>query len=90
MTRFFHLVGEHGVGKTSLAKHLVENYQKYGTKAISLVESGHQVDDAPPTKQLRTHPLLKDYSVIFVEHLSLPADIDAQPGDLIIRIERAA
>ena len=74
---------------------IVADYLLQGKLAISLIETGYQVDDIQNITQLRhkkycpegsTEAVLHD--ALIIEHHVLPSEIDAQRGDLIIRMER--
>lgn len=100
MTKLIHLVGKHGVGKTTLALNIIAGLHKDGASAISLVEEGLQCydffDHGHTLQTIRTleHPHApgapaKKFDYLFVEHIdTLPEKIDRQKGDLIIWMER--
>lgn len=100
MTKLIHLVGKHGVGKTTLALNIIAGLHKGGASAISLVEEGLQYYDlfehGHTLQTIRTleHPhsigsAPHRFDYLFVEHIdTLPEKIDRQKGDLIIWMER--
>ena len=94
MTRLIHIVGEPGVGKTTLAMAIVADYKLYGKLAVSLSETFYQVDGVENIELVRhqkycpegsTEAVLHD--AVIIEYHTLPSEIDAQHNDLIIRME---
>lgn len=95
MTNLIHIVGPQGAGKTSLALDIIAGMEQRG-KDAALVNS----DDLRfgPAKGncrfVRANPAHQrpDQSpwpdTVIIEHEDLPVDIDAQPGDLVIHMER--
>lgn len=96
MTSLIHIVGVQGVGKTTLALDIIAGLEKRGKSGLSLVEEGFaDISEAQNMAQLRSMKIRPPYQLearwfdyLIVEHQDLPADVDAQKGDLVIRMER--
>lgn len=82
MTDFVHVVGEQGVGKSMLILALAAQYQAQG----SVCAGQHPDIFTSRAEALEAAP---DAQVYFIEHLD-DSTLDALPGELVIRMERAA
>lgn len=81
MAQFIHVVGPHGAGKSQLIRALARDYVARG-----IVVAG----DDPEVFSNRYDAVRRrpGAQVYFIEHLDADA-LDAQPGELVIRLERA-
>jgi molybdopterin-guanine dinucleotide biosynthesis protein len=98
MTQILHIIGTHGVGKSTLALQIKDSHNARGRVCENLLDLGlheagfsidvHQYRDfkyrPPYTKEL------KHVDVLIIEHLQDPEPHQLRPGDLIIRMERVS
>jgi GTPase SAR1 family protein len=94
MTNLIHIIGQQGVGKTTLALDIIAGLERRGKSGLSLVESGLQVDQQFVISDLRGQyrspykHVVRTYDYVIVEHQEPPAITDAKSGDLIIHLVR--
>ncbi|MDO9235977.1 MAG: hypothetical protein Q7U28_08095 [Aquabacterium sp.] len=88
MTQILHIIGLQGVGKSTLARQIQVANSSLGIDCknlteLGLHEPGWDTDLTPFRLPYRT-------GVLIVEHVDEPRPSQVQPGDLLIRLERAA
>jgi len=97
MTQILHIIGEHGVGKSTLAQGIKTAHAARGISCENLTEEGlHEPGMNTNIQHIREHGYRKPWSkcitqpdVLIVEHLDDPRPNQVRPGDLLIRMERA-
>jgi molybdopterin-guanine dinucleotide biosynthesis protein len=98
MTQILHIIGQQGVGKSTLAQAIKAAHEARGVSCENLTEAGVHEPGMPTNIQhIREHGYRAPYSrtwtrpdVLIVEHLGDPLPKQVSPGDLLIRLERAA
>lgn len=95
MTNLIHIVGPQGIGKSSLALDIIAGLSLRGKAAMVLSSDELRHGEARGSCQTaralgaqRRPYMTTGHECVLIEHEELPADIDAQPGDLVIRMER--
>ena len=97
MTQILHIIGQQGVGKSTLAKDIKAGYDARGVSCENLTEVGvHEPGMHTDIQRIRLHGFRAPYSTTFtkpnvmiVEHLGEPHPKQVEAGDLLIRLERA-
>ncbi len=98
-TKLIHIVGQQGIGKTTLALDIIAGLQKRGKTAISLAEEGLQVGSINPERvaMLRQQPIKRPdhqpatFDVLIAEHTKpLDPAIVLERGDLLITMVEAS
>jgi GTPase SAR1 family protein len=83
-----HIIGQQGVGKSTLARQLKIAYEAQGIACRNLTESGlHEPGWHTDLNPFRGKGQTQ---VLIVEHLDEPPPGQVQTGDMLIRLERAA
>lgn len=98
MTKILHIIGQQGVGKSTLARQLKIAYEARGMRCENLTELGlHEPGMATDVQPFRERGYRAPHAttwtqpdVLIVEHLNDPLPKQVMPGDLLIRLERAA
>ena len=87
MTTLIHIVGQPGVGKSTLAAILVAGLKASGKTAMPLVESGLQLEHISKveTDHIRRFFTL-DYAI--AEHQEIPDTGVIKAGEMVITLER--
>ena len=97
MTNLIHIVGPQGIGKSSLALDIIAGLERRGKTSMVLNSDDLRFGPAQRScKAARAQGAMRPpfaargHDAVIIEHEDLPTDIDAQPGDLVIRMERPA
>lgn len=97
-TNLIHIIGQQGVGKSTLGRDIKAAHEARGVSCENLTEVGvHEPGMHTDIQYIREHGYRAPYStswtrpdVLIVEHLDNPQPKQVAPGDLLIRLERAA
>lgn len=97
MTQILHVIGQQGVGKSTLARGIKTAHAAQGISCENLTEEGlHEPGMNTDIQHIREHGYRKPFAatftkpdVLIVEHLDDPRRKDVMPGDLLIRLELA-
>lgn len=87
MTQILHIFGKQGVGKSTLAEQIKVAYRARGVTCENLTElSLHEPGWNTNLKPFRTGT---EWDVLIAEHQDEAFPGQVEPGDLLIRLERA-
>lgn len=98
MTKILHIIGQQGIGKSTLARDIKAAYEARGVSCENLTELGlHEPGRHTNIQPIRERGFRVPYDsvprradVVIVEHLGNPYPDQVATGDLLIRLERAA